>query len=269
MNDDTRNLIETAREFAVQKISDNGRERVLAHSEMIDLTKNPPGRAATLETLESFFAWIERHCKKDEASVFLNTRAPEFVAFASERWGYRDGKALYKLELSRAFLRWFGTRNPAEVFGYSPRVFTQEGLVKMFEAFSSDTAAGVSPVILSSLRNLSLAATVSYKREMQDENNLRFEFQIAEAKSAPGAATIPREWLFDIPLFEGEESVEIPARLCYKIPTSQEQAQQQARFSFEAPSFVSLYIQAVDRLLSYARERLAGFHVYRGEVSHS
>lgn len=254
------NTIETLREYCVRQLSDNGRARVLAHSDLVDVTRRPQPRGVTCERLSDLVEWLGQYGKESASSVYFSSgNGAKVTAFLEEVW--REDYATFHLSLSRAVKRWLG--DPMQA---GSRRFTQEELIRHLEAWEEELRlpASVAPV-LQTLRALSLSATVKYNRKFEDENNVRLEFQIEENAPAQ-AATLPKLWELSLPIFEGSESLTIPATLRYQIPTGENSAKAPVVFSFDAPRFPAIYEAAVEGLETELAEQLGGkFPIFRGD----
>lgn len=265
-------LPEVLNELSVVTRDDNGRSRVFAHRDMLDVTKRPPARGVATETLSDLISWLKQYGKPEESAVYFSSEksgnSPTVAAYLSETWRGQNGLAKFELKPARALSRWLGPCSNGEQSG--ARQFAQEDLVKFLEAWGArDVKTPATAALLAfqkTLRDLSLAVSITYNKKLEDENNLRLEFKVEE-KSDASAAQIPKQWLLFLPIFEGGPLYEIPARLAYRIPVKENEAAA-TRFLFEAPTLPAIFEAAVEDVRKQLKAELGdGWQVFRGSPS--
>lgn len=264
-------------ELTVVKQENAREERVFAHSQMRDVTRRPPVRYCNTETLSDLIAWLKTYGDPKLSSVYFSSAcsrrssgAGPFVrVFLNEEWRENDnggGFGKFELTPAKALTRWLGTCENGEQSQL--RLFEQEGLVKFLEAWGDkDVRTPASAALLNfrkTLRDLSLAVSITYNKRLEDENNLRLEFKVEEKQTASSAAQIPKQWLLFLPVFEGGPLYEIPARLAYRIPVKENETAA-TRFWFEAPTLPAIFEQAVEDVRSMLKADLGPeWQVFRG-----
>ena len=263
-------LPEVLNELSVVTREDNGRSRVFAHRDMVDVTKRPPARGVAMETLEDLIAWLKKYGEPDESAVYFSSSAKgrsaaTVGAYLSEEWRGQNGLAKFELAPSKALSRWLGSCNGGTQ--EQARRFTQEDLLKFLEAWGpteAKTPGGDALLtVQKTLRDVALSVKVSYKKEFEDENNVRLEFSVKEDAPSKGAQ-LPKKWTLLLPIFEGEAPVEVPVRFGYNVPTSGNEGP--VKFYFEAATLPAIYEAAVEAVRARLKNELgAEWQVFRGE----
>lgn len=248
--------LEFSAERSVVKVTDESGERVFAHSDMVEQTNKPLLRLFKADTLAHLCKWLKQYGNPKESAVYVSPFAspPRVFAFTSEHWKTNRSAGVFELKPSRALTRWLGEVNSlGEVT--RRREFTQEQLLKHFQAWGGEVLmlSEERARVKAALCNLQLAAKITYNKKLEDENNLRLEFQIEEQAPAAGAA-LPKSWELQVPVFEGSDVCIVPARLGYVIPKDGNSPE--ARFYFESLTLPSIFETEADVVLAKVEELL-------------
>ncbi|MBK8233003.1 MAG: DUF2303 family protein [Candidatus Eisenbacteria bacterium] len=261
---------EFAAERAVVSVYDETRQiaRMFSHATMQEVTLTPPVREYTASSLLDLCKWLVRYGDPLRSAVYVTPHGgrPGVYAYTSEEWKRQLAHGVFLLTPSRALSRWVGVIDSKQGSA-TRREFTQDELLKFLEAWGGDvlTPSGLEGVKLQ-LRNLQLAAKIVYNKKIQDENNVRFEFQIEEQNPAK-SASLPKIWELSVPAFEGCANCNIPLRLGYVIPRDANSPE--ARFYFEALTLPAIFEGQANEILSQVEAYLGGEWaglIFRGEA---
>lgn len=256
MNDTTQALAEILEKRCSVIHEIEGRNVLLAHINMVDVTKRPDHRRHSFARLNDMVLYaIAQKC--EHTAVFYDKYRISLCL--DELWD--ENVSSFEFVQSDAVLRW--------IFDAAARgpLFDQQRLIDHLECWKSEIVgiegADVDQVI-NRLINLTLAATITYERKYQDQNNIKLLFNLEERKDGE-TATFPKRWTLNLPIFDGGTPREIPVQLRYKVPTNEKE---HPAFYFEAPTLSLLIEQEVEAQAQWMRAQFAEFDipVYKGKL---
>ena len=251
-NELTKDIARIVDERSVVLRTEQGRERIFAHKNMLDVTKRPNHRFHEFLKLSDLIAYAIENGSKASA-CFYNKQG--VILILDETW--MENKSHFDFEPSDAVKRWIfnpSTQQP---------MFTQERLIEFLECWSNEvTPEGVDlQTVIGRLINLQLSAKITYDRRYDDQNNIKLNYSVEEKGSQ--TAVLPKKWTLIIPIFDGSKSVGVPVNLRYNVPKREEE---QPVFYFECPTLSALIEDEVDKSCLVLVDGLKGsdIPVYKG-----
>ncbi|MDC8756230.1 DUF2303 family protein [Janthinobacterium fluminis] len=232
----------------------------------IDITKavqaaaEAPVRKAgtvTLSSVESFVEYVKDQGVATRCYIYADPDARTLTAVLNENEasspepGWRDFRAVFKLELSREFANWMGGNG---------KQMEQEAFAIFLEDNIADIAEPSGEVLMAVALTLQAKTEVNFSGHRRlDNGQVQLAYSEAVSASAGGDSSIeiPREFALGLRLFKQGQGYKIKARLKYRL------AGGKVKFWYELDRAENAVEDAFADYVAVARE--SGFTVLIGK----